>query len=233
MNRQNLALLYLLSHTLYANEQLIVVLSQDFDTNKALLQRYEKKNKIYQKYDDSIEVNLGKKGLGWGKSPFFVLKNENEPIKKEGDLKSPAGVFELTYSFGYNPAYATKMPYLYSKSSSICVDDSNSKYYNRVIDINSSVVINSFEWMRREDNLYKVGIFVNHNQEQIKGAGSCIFFHIQRDTNSPTSGCTSMKEESLNDIIRWLNPQKKPLLLQIPRSKCLEFEQIFNGIDCL
>ncbi len=232
MLKHNLALLYLLSHTLYANEQLIVVLSQDFDTNKAQLQRYEKEDKTYTKSGNPIEVNLGKKGLGWGESPLFIPKNKNEPIKKEGDLKSPAGIFELTYSFGYKSTNSTQMPYLHSKHSSICVDDSNSKYYNKVIDINSSAVISSFEWMKREDNLYKVGIFVNHNQAQKAGAGSCIFFHIQRDINSSTSGCTSMKEASLNDIIRWLNPQKKPLLLQIPRSKCLEFEKIFNGIEC-
>ena len=70
--------------------------------------------------------------------------------------------------------------------------------------------------MKRDDNLYKLGVFVGHNKEQRPFRGSCIFLHIQRDTNASTAGCTSMKEKELLQLMRWLDEKKRPLLLQVP-----------------
>jgi len=75
--------------------------------------------------------------------------------------------------------------------------------------------------MKRTDNLYELGIFVDYNKKVLKKRGSCIFIHIQRDENSPTAGCTSMSKEKLFKIMKWLKFSKKPMLLQLPSSRLL------------
>lgn len=81
--------------------------------------------------------------------------------------------------------------------------------------------------MRRDDNQYKYGITVAHNQQFIKGRGSCIFMHIQRAPQSPTVGCTSMREQDLKFIINWLDEKKNPILIQIPKSSSKEILQLY------
>ena len=124
------------------------------------------------------------------------------------------------------------MPYIQADQELICVDDSQSKDYNKIIDKNRSDDPKSFEWMRRDDDLYKVGLVVEHNTKAKKGAGSCIFFHIRKSEDAPTAGCSAMKEEDLTTIIRWLDPAKNPKVVQIPSSYCSEAENLYNGVVC-
>ncbi|MDD3775796.1 MAG: hypothetical protein PHV08_07565, partial [Sulfurovaceae bacterium] len=60
----------------------------------------------------------------------------------------------------------------------------------------------------------------------VKGAGSCIFMHIKE---IPTTGCTAMSESQMKEIIQWLDPKAKPLLLQAPKSEAKKLmEQLRN-----
>ena len=69
--------------------------------------------------------------------------------------------------------------------------------------------------MKFPKDYYKYGIVVNHNHIDeagaIKGAGSCIFIHIKK---VPTAGCTVMSESEMKEIIKWLDADKEPLLVQ-------------------
>ena len=70
--------------------------------------------------------------------------------------------------------------------------------------------------MKFPKNYYKYGIVVDHNgitegTKSQKGAGSCIFIHIK---SVPTAGCTVMTEREIKEVLRWLDPQAKPLLIQ-------------------
>jgi L,D-peptidoglycan transpeptidase YkuD (ErfK/YbiS/YcfS/YnhG family) len=70
----------------------------------------------------------------------------------------------------------------------------------------------SYEVMRRDDDLYKYGIIVEYNTDPvIKGYGSAIFFHLWRGKEAPTEGCVALSEENLTRILRWLNPEARPL----------------------
>ncbi|MDQ7067869.1 MAG: L,D-transpeptidase family protein [Sulfurimonas sp.] len=205
---------------LFSSQQIILVIADDFNTSKASLEFFE---------DDKIllsaEVNLGTNGLGWGLGKVLLLQKENEPLKYEGDKKSPAGVFELTDSFGYAFNTNSKLPYLHASKKLICVDDSNSNFYNHIIQANGDE--KSFEFMRRDDYQYKYGIAVAHNKEGIFKRGSCIFLHIQKDINSSTAGCTSMDEKSLKKILSLLDKKKKPLLVQIAKRSSKEVLLIY------
>jgi L,D-peptidoglycan transpeptidase YkuD (ErfK/YbiS/YcfS/YnhG family) len=210
------------STLLFSAQQIILVVAEDFNTSQAKLSCFEGKKKIC----NSIDVNLGKNGLGWGIGVKAIAHNSHEPIKHEGDKRAPAGIFRLTDTFGYSPKpLSHKMPHLYADEKLICVDASDSPFYNQLIESNGDE--KSFESMRREDIQYKMGIYVAHNPHAVSKRGSCIFIHIQKTKNHPTLGCTSMAEEDLEKIISWLDRSKKPLLIVIPKKYLPKIYEIY------
>jgi len=206
--------------------QLIIIITEDWEANKGYLQYFER-----NKYDDNwnsktqpFEIAIGKNGLAWG---YGLHGNQlsNYKTKKEGDGKSPAGVFNLGFVFGYNKpeeVKTLKMPYFYSHSKCFCIDDVNSEFYNLVID---STLITNADWKSREkmklkNDLYKWGITIENNSTpRIKGNGSCIFFHIWDEKEKPTAGCTVMSESKLVEIIYWLDKTKNPIVVQLPQNE--------------
>jgi D-alanyl-D-alanine dipeptidase len=106
-----------------------------------------------------------------------------------------------------------------------CVDDVNSKYYNRIVD-RSAVAAdwNSSEHMRDVGESYRWGMVVDfdgtiagpNRKAPEPGAGSCVFLHIWHDQNQGTAGCTAMTQTNLETLLTWLDPKRGPLLLQLP-----------------
>ncbi len=207
------------STLLFASQQIVLVVADDFNSSHAKLECYEG-SKVLCK---DIDVNLGKNGLGWGIGIKKIPHAADEPLKEEGDKKAPAGIFKLTDAFGYAHKTNTKLPYLYAAKETICVDESSSPFYNQIIQAHGDE--KSFEHMRRKDDQYKIGIVVAHNPHAKPQSGSCIFMHIQKAPNSPTVGCTSMKESDLRKIVTWLDKKKNPILIQIPKKYAGEIKK--------
>ncbi|MNP67760.1 hypothetical protein D3C76_1636250 [compost metagenome] len=82
---------------------------------------------------------------------------------------------------------------------------------------------NSAERMRRQDELYRQGIFIQHNTPASPDAGSCIFLHIWRGPTTPTRGCTAMDPADIAALFNWLDPRQAPLLVQLPEA---QYEQL-------
>jgi len=197
-------------------KQVIQVTTKNWQDKQGKLQRYEKVEDQWKKVGKEIQIILGRNGLAWGKGLHITPKNAPY-IKKEGDGKAPAGLFSLGHGFGYKNFNIT-FPYQTYTRNDHCVDDSNSKFYNTII--NTDIIskdYRSFEYMKLKNNLYKYGITVKHNPENIAQAGSCIFIHIKSKKNGGTAGCTTMKENELINILKWLKEDKNPLLLQLPQ----------------
>jgi len=195
-------------------KQLIVVSTKNWSTPNGMLQRYEKKNNSWHTVGKAISIKLGRNGLGWGRGLHTIPKGA-KIIKKEGDGKAPAGIFSLKQAFGYNP-FVVEYPYEVYKATDHCVDDVNSKLYNKIVDSTKvKIDYKSKEHMKFPKDYYKYGIVVNHNHIDeagaIKGAGSCIFIHIKK---VPTAGCTVMTEGEMKEIIKWLDIDREPLLVQ-------------------
>lgn len=198
------------------SRQLIVVTTKGWNENSGSLQRYEKDTKGWHQVGDPIAVKLGRNGLGWGIGLHKIPKDADY-IKKEGDGRSPAGIFELKQAFGYAP-FVVRYPYEVYRATNHCVDDVNSSYYNKIVDATKvKRDYHSFEHMKFPKNYYEYGIVVNHNHIDeagaVPGAGSCIFLHIKK---VPTTGCTAMGEAQIKEIIAWLDDRKYPLLVQAP-----------------
>ncbi len=216
-----LLLLLLVGTVLFAKiptgtTQLLVVTTPRWSADSGTLQRYEKRSKTWHKVGRSIAVKVGKNGLAWGRGLHAIPKGTKR-IKREGDGRAPAGIFHLSYAFGEKPLQL-RYPYHQMSRAHHCVDDSRSRYYNRVV--NSRKVTKdykSFEYMKFPSGLYSYGIFVDHNPKRIARAGSCIFMHIKKPSGKPTVGCTAMSKPEIITVLKWIELKKKPLLVQAPK----------------
>jgi L,D-peptidoglycan transpeptidase YkuD (ErfK/YbiS/YcfS/YnhG family) len=78
-----------------------------------------------------------------------------------------------------------------------------------------SVDWNSAEHMRQVPQ-YEIGVIVGYNASPpVKGRGSCIFLHIWAGPDSHTAGCTAFDAAKLGEVMVWLDPHKRPLLVQL------------------
>ena len=211
-----------LSIFLYASQQIVLVVADDFNTSKAQLECFEDGKKIFQ----TIDVNIGKKGLGWGLGEKALHTKKSDPIKHEGDKKAPSGIFKLSSIFGYAKSNKVNLPYLHTSENLICVDSAESKYYNQII-LSNGKKPKSFEYMKRQDSQYELGIVVEHNKQAISNRGSCIFLHVQKTKDAGTAGCTSMTLNDLQKITTWIDGKKNPLLIQIQKSSSQEILSLY------
>ena len=221
------------SDVLARSTQMIIVTTSSWNAVEGQLRRYERATTQdkWRPVGEPASIVVGENGLGWGIGVMATdgdhVRVASDPIKREGDGKAPAGVFALGTAFGYasQPLRGLKMPYLNLTPSIECVDDTGSKHYNRIVD--RSVVAadwNSSEHMRNTGELYRWGIVVDHNGIVMErnasppepGGGSCVFLHIWRGNHQGTAGCTAMAQLDLETLLTWLDPARKPLLVQLP-----------------
>ena len=205
---------------------MIVVITLDWNSVPGLLQRYERTRpgQHWKPIGASIVIVVGKKGTGWGAGLFQTdtpgLRSPGDPVKKEGDGKSPAGVFRISTTFGYaaQAPPAWKMPYVSLTPSVECVDDSASRFYNRIVDrATVSPDWHSSEHMSEAGVAYRWGAVIDHNvSPTTPGVGSCVFLHIWAGPATGTAGCTAMPQDQLEPILAWLDPTDSPILVQLP-----------------
>ncbi len=208
-------------------QRAIVVITPGWDAPIGTLTRYERQGKEWQRVGDSVDVVVGKTGLGW--DPAIAKKRVkvfSGPVKHEGDKRAPAGVFALTHTFGYAPSLAGASNYIPLTPSVECVDDPASRYYTRIVDRAKTPKVDwkSFEQMRREDDLYSWGVLVAYNTKKpVAGNGSCIFMHIWQGPDIGTVGCTAMAPANLKALVDWVGGPERAVLIQLPQH---EYERV-------
>ncbi len=161
---------------------------------------------------------VGVHGMAWGSG--MHPSPSTGPEKREGDGKSPAGIFSICPAYGYDsaPPSKTLWPYRQSTSDLCCVDDSKSRHYNRIVSKSKSKDWTSAEEMVRPDGLYRRVIGVGHNLPAAPSKGSCIFLHVWKNGHTGTSGCTAISLKNIEFILAWLDPAARPVLVQLPKS---------------
>lgn len=201
------------SEAFYDEEQLIVVSVKKTNDTKATFQTYEKVNGAWK--------------LALGPVPAVVGKGGVTENKKEGDGKTPVGIYELGTAFGSVPKL-NEMNYSYrqTENNDYWIDDPSSNDYNKWIKYSGdpNKKWNSYEKMLQP--LYKYGVHIRYNDNPIvKGKGSAIFLHTWRSESSPTAGCVAISEQNLKNVLLWLNESKKP---KIVISKEDTLQQLLN-----
>ncbi len=160
-------------------------------------------------------------GVAWalqdGPWPAVIGKNGIAPLgqKKEGDGKTPAGLFSISSAFGESEQFRGTLPYRATTDRDIWVDDAQSPLYNQRSQLPTPA--RSYEKMKRKDMLYRLGLVVDYNRDPVvAGAGSAIFIHIWRNQSKGTAGCAALAEEHLRKLALSLNAADHPAALFLP-----------------
>ncbi|MEW5799370.1 MAG: L,D-transpeptidase family protein [Bacteroidota bacterium] len=197
-------------------QKLIVAIAPGWNDSTGTLYLFDRSPAGWKKHRSTWNVSFGRAGLGWGIGLHTIPGGEYQ--KTEGDRRSPAGIFELGPLYGLDSSVpeGVRYPYQQITARTRCVDDSVSRLYNQIVEEDFSTKDwSSDEEMERVDPDYKYVLVVKHNPANEKGKGSCIFLHI---VNTPTTGCTAMNEEDMLTLLRWLDPTKKTLVVQLPHA---------------
>jgi L,D-peptidoglycan transpeptidase YkuD (ErfK/YbiS/YcfS/YnhG family) len=131
--------------------------------------------------------------------------------KREGDGRTPSGVYGFDFFFGVDPDPGVKFPYRRIAGRSIVWDDDpESPLYNTWVDLDRQQAGPSPEPMYTRP-AYDHGAVIAYNTARTPGLGSAIFLHVS--TGGPTAGCVSLPEAQLVDVLRWLDPGRDPRIV--------------------
>ena len=132
--------------------------------------------------------------------------------KKEGDGKTPSGIYDLGTAFGYSPSVKTGLDYRQTGADDFWVDDAASAQYNQWV--KGVVRANSFEKLKRDDHLYALAVVIEYNTRPVvPGAGSAIFLHVWRRYDHATAGCVALSQRYLRHILKHLDRSKGPVII--------------------
>lgn len=202
--------------------QMVLVVTRGWDSTTGTLRRYARDSDAdaWRPIGNAVPVVVGRTGVAWDDSQMRAAPGE--PVKREGDGRSPAGAFALDTAFGFDIrpiASWVRLPYVQLGTSTECVDDSRSAHYNTIVNRDSVARVDWISAERmREIEQYAFGVHVAYNAPPRPSRGSCIFLHIWAGPGSVTAGCTAMDERALRELMGWIDPQRRPMLVQLPAS---------------
>ncbi|MCD7097758.1 L,D-transpeptidase family protein [Stenotrophomonas sp. MMGLT7] len=209
--------------------QLVVVTSPDWNATHGQLRAFERDaSGRWQALGEGFAVALGRSGSAWGEGLHpQPADTDAGPRKREGDGRSPAGVFAIGEAFGYAERIDSSLPYRPMRQSSYCIDVADSPLYNRIVDaeqVGAEAVAGSTEPMRLDlhndgDRRYREGFVIEHNPRAQPGLGSCIFAHLWRRPGEATAGCTAMEPANMHRLLAWLKPEARPLFVLLPQDE--------------
>lgn len=181
-------------------EQLLVVYTEDTAQRKATFAVLEKKENNWVVMMDPVLASIGRNG--------FAAKGK----KKEGDGKTPTGIYNLGRLFTYEPSLNTRLSFKQVDSNDKWIDDPKAPDYNTYVRGATSAA--SFEHLLLNSFDYKYCMVIEYNTHPVKkGKGSAIFFHLADENYTPTSGCVAIHEMDMLPILNWLDPYKKKAIL--------------------
>ena len=141
-----------------------------------------------------------------------IGKNGATINKKEGDKKTPKGIYEIENL--YYRKDRLKKPLTSIKCLEIkkemgwCNDIQFPKKYNRLFKIKKKEKI-KHEKLKRYDAKYDLLIPIKYNfKKPITGKGSCIFIHLTKDYK-PTAGCVALKKKDFVIMLKLIKKSSK------------------------
>ena len=170
--------------------RLVLVTTQGMDRLSARLRRFERAEAgaPWRALGPAEHAVVGRSGLAWGHG-FRANARADEPVKREGDGRSPAGFFRIGRGFGV-PATARPGDLVLRPAATLCVDDPASPDYNRIVPFRAGL---AGEDMGAEP-LYRRGLVIDYPGDAAARAGSCIFLHVWRSSGQGTAGCVALPE---------------------------------------
>jgi L,D-peptidoglycan transpeptidase YkuD (ErfK/YbiS/YcfS/YnhG family) len=128
--------------------------------------------------------------------------------KREGDGRSPAGVWPLRrvlYRPDRSSAPDTRLPSGPIGLLDGWCDDPLDPAYNHPVSLPYPA---SAESLWRDDRLYDLVVALGHNEAPVvPGAGSAIFLHLAQADFAPTQGCVALARADLERLIAIAGPE--------------------------
>lgn len=139
-------------------------------------------------------------------TPGFIGK-EGLGKTKEGDSKTPVGVFHFTKAFGIAPDPNCKIPYTQVDENIYWSGDANYKY-NQWVDIREYSQLNKAdsEHIIDYDPAYTYCLNISYNENGTPGKGSAIFLHCFRAERPYTGGCVALPREKMFFVMQNVKP---------------------------
>lgn len=199
-----------LSSLLGDSKQMLLVVSPGIGATEAALYMLQRQGEEWRLVRSPMGAVVGRNGM----APLWE--------KREGDGRTPSGIYPLPFTYGYAPATTSAMPYRQATDDDLWVDDVNSPDYNRWVK-RGETSATTFETMKLSDDRYKYGIVIGYNMDPIiRGNGSAIFLHLWKD-KGPTAGCVAIAEDDMLALLDWLDPKQKPMIVLATAESLNEF----------
>ena len=204
-------------------ERLLLVTVPSVTASAASLRLYERRADAgWAPVGAAQPVNVGTRGVAWGPT-FRALAGDGEPVKVEGDKRSPAGFYAVGRPFGFAPSPLAN--YLRLRASHVCVEDPASPAYNAITSEKSLGRAAGTENMGRMPR-YRRGLVIDYPTDAAARAGSCIFIHIWKGPGRSTEGCVTLPEQRVAALQKFANGHPTVLAL-LPETALGKFT------DCL
>lgn len=118
---------------------------------------------------------------------------------------TPQGVWGFCQAFGNAPNPGTGLSYIQVDDSYYWVDDVNSAYYNKFVSTREVTTDwNSAEHITACGSAYNYVLALDYNAACVPGSGSAFFLHCSE--GKPTSGCISVPENTMIQIMQQVQP---------------------------
>ena len=143
-----------------------------------------------------------------------IGKNGSTINKKEGDKKTPKGIFEIENLYYRKDRLEKPLTQLkcieIKKDMGWCDDVNVPRKYNKLIKTSKKL---RHEKLKRKNNKYNLLIPIKYNfKKPIIGLGSCIFIHLTKDYK-PTDGCIAIKKKDFLIMLKLIKKSSKIKIL--------------------
>jgi L,D-peptidoglycan transpeptidase YkuD (ErfK/YbiS/YcfS/YnhG family) len=188
---------------LHRATRLIIITVPDMTSVKATLHTFERRtpaDAAWQRSGPPETAVVGSNGIGWADN-FSYLGKKDEPIKREGDKRTPAGIFRVAGPFGFEASSLNGYTRL-SRGNSFCVEDPSSRLYGKIVGKRIAALVKRSEDMSADPSL-KSGMIVDYPARRGAKAGSCIFLQVWSGDAVGTDARVGMPDDRLMVLQKW------------------------------
>ncbi len=172
--------------------QVITVTAARYGARVATLAAWARSGSGWTRVFGPWTANLGYEGLA------------PPGAKREGDGRTPSGVYGFSYDFGVQGDPGVRLPWrAVTGPYDVWDDDPASPSYNLWVDTRTGAAGAKPEPMDNTPS-YDEGAVIAYNAARTPGLGSAIFLHVT--TGGTTAGCVAIPQGELTEVLRWMRP---------------------------
>lgn len=158
------------------------------------------------------ELHLGTLSIGQWQTPCTVGAAGliQASLKREGDKRTPIGIFPLRYGLfneSARPDFAHDLAFPFVPMSDGMIWEEDGEAYNRLVYAEDDQRIHDRLQRPRDEALFEVVVPIGFNDAMPEvGRGSALFIHAARADMSGTAGCIGIPADRISEFSQHLKP---------------------------